>query len=492
MRGVVGNRMKRIGTVRALLAVAAIALVAAVAGCGRTTLRPGAADSGLAPSQPEVQDTVVRDQGTDPQVEPGADGKNDRLRSEMGPEAGPETPQEVSPEAGPEIRREAGPEAGPEIGREAGPEAGPETGREAGPEAGPEANPEVGRETGREIGRETGPEVAGEAGPSTCVRASNETKTLATLDGQPLTSALFGDTVFLGTLNGGTAETPPTGAIVAVSLSTGNQTKFPLGGNIPGHMVVGPGALFYSPGKVVAAGSGAWRFEYSTVARLELATGRISLVDSSPLLGTFGIGSVVANAKQEVFWSVVVDADGRSALKRWDEATQAPQTILDWGQTLPLLVDNDHFYWSELVSSLHVRFLSMPTEGGAVVQIYESPAASPDAPSLAAVDDERLYYVFPGSPSEGIVAMPKAGGAGQTVVANAVPILFGSQTIDGSHLYWVDQSDQGTIRRTAKTGTGGIELFWSGALASITTIAIDACNVYWTPGYPNELRVRGK
>ena len=317
-------------------------------------------------------------------------------------------------------------------------------------------------------------------------------KTLAEIDGQALPSALVvqGDRIFAGMTNGGTGTVAPTGAIVAVSLTTGEKTTFPLGGNLPNQIVAAPGALFYIQGKVEPTTDG-WRFDYTDVARLDLATGQVSIVDSEVVEAAVSIESVVANPSSEVYWSMLTDVSGASVIKRWDPVALTTQTVLSWGKGLPLLIDADHFYWSEFDTDLHTLFMSMPSPSGPILQVYQSPDAFPDAPSMTAVDDQSLYAVATGSASPGILAMPKVGGDSRMVVAGANPILFDSHTIDDKHVYWVDQSNQFSVRRASKAGGGLTEAVWSGA-SGISGLAVDACNVYWTVSGPTRLMVKGK
>ena len=408
----------------------AVALVVVIAGCDRTGLRTRVADGGSS-SGPETQEAVVRDQAMEPQVDLWDGGKD------------LETPPEASFD-GPVLR--------PEIGWDA----------------------------------ETPPE----AGASACTGAINVTTTLADLAAEALPSALVvkDDRVFVGVMDD-TQETP-TGAIVAVSLATGQTTRFPLGQTVANQIVAMPGALFYLQGKVAKTADG-WSIEYTDVARLDLTSGKVSIVDSALVSAAITIGSVVGNASG-VYWSMLTDMSEASVIRRWDDEAGTTQTVLSWGQTLPLLIDQDHFYWSQLDSGLHTVFMSMPIPSGPIVQIFQWPQVFPDAPSLSAIDDQSLYYFAAGSAPPGIVAMLKTAGDDHMVLGGAQPILFGSQTIDDKHLYWVDQSDQSSIRRAPKTVNAPTEIFWSASSDAISNLAVDDCNVYWTVSGPSRLLARAK
>ena len=450
--------MKRISSSNRWLAVCGIGL-AMVVGCTRHGLQARATDASASPSGPEVQDALVRDLPTDPSVE-AWEAPEDRME---------DLPIEVQPEAGRETAQEAE--------------------REAGPETSPERSLEVGAELGVEAGAEAGPDAGSEARPPACAASSKDARVLAKLYEESFTSglAISGDTLFVGMESpGGT-----TGSIVAVSLSTGAQKTFSVGTNIATQLVAGPGALFYSPGKIRKDDAGVYHYEYTDVARLDLTSGKASIVDSSSGSTTAGVGSVVGNAKGDVFWSILADVPAHFVIKRWKEATQTPETVMGWSQSWSPSVDEDHFYWSELTSSLQVVFRSAPTAGGEVTQLYQSPSTFPDTPTLAAVDDQRLYYYFR-DPAPGIMAMPKDGGEGQTVVPDASPLVLASHTIDESHLYWTDQNDQATLRRVPKSGNGNIEIFWSADSQWISDIVVDDCNVYWAKYNPPEILVRAK
>jgi hypothetical protein len=408
----------------------AVAFVVVIAGCDRTGLRTRVADGGSS-SGPDTQEAVVRDQAMEPQVDLWDGGKD----------------LETPPEAlfdGSVLR--------PEIGWDA----------------------------------ETPPE----AGSSACPGAVNVTTTLADLAAEALPSALVvnDDRVFVGVMDD--TQEVPTGAIVAVSLATSQTTRFPLGQTVANQIVAMPGALFYLQGKVAKIADG-WSIEYTDVARLDLTSGKVSIVDSAVVSSAVTIWSVVGNASG-VYWSMLTDMNGASVIRRWDDEAGTTQTVFSWGDTLSLLIDQDHFYWSQLDSGLHTVFMSMPIPSGPIVQIFQWPQVFPDAPSLSAIDDQSLYYFAGGSAPPGIVAMLKTAGDDHMVLSGAQPILFGSQTIDDKHLYWVDQSDQSSIRRAPKTVDAPTEIFWSASSDTISNLAVDDCNVYWTASAPSRLLARAK
>jgi hypothetical protein len=426
------------------------------------------------------------------------DGSSSDVAPAVEETAGPMPQADVGPDAGMEGGTEAGLEVARETIRETGQPLGDFEVREAGfdrdAEDAPVASLEVYRETPSGIERDD----AREAGSAKCATAPTSARTVAQWDGGIHTTGLIvrGDTAFLGVFTEQNPADPsrslPTGAIVAVSVSTGAKATFPLGAAIPSRIVAGPGAIFYIQGKVTQVSDG-WRVDYTEVARLDLASGQVSVVASGAPGLYLSVDSLVATATGEVFWSKVLDANGRSSIERWDETTYAAQEVFTWGQSMPLLADQDHFYWSRLTSALYVDFLSMPMAGGTVSQIYQSTSPFPDSPSLSAVDEQNIYYLFSRGASAGIWSMPKGGGEGHAVLPEAGPILFGSETIDDKYLYWVDQSDQYSLRRAPKTGGGSTEIFWTAGLgATISQLAIDDCSVYWTTGLPDRLLMRAR
>lgn len=454
-------------------AIAICGIGLAMVGCNRGGLQGRAADSGALAPGPEVQDAAASDLATAPEVDAwgGREARGD----------GGQDPQ-VEPAS--DAAHEAAPEAGPDLSRQTGPELGAETGAEASPEARPEAAADVSPKVGREVGSEAG----SEAGPPPCTPASQDAHVLAQLGAESFTSrfAILGDTLFVGMQSPGASS----GSIVSVSLSTGATTTYSIGRNIARQIVAVPGALIYRPGRIGKSDAGTYQYEYTEIARLDLGSKEISIIDDSGATSTADTAALVGNAKGDVFWCTFRDAVGQAVLKRWNEATRMPEIVMRWGMSTSMLIDGDHLYWSELTSSRQAVFKSMPTAGGEVTQLYESPSSYPDVPTLAAVDDQRLYYLFARDPAVGIIAMPKDGGEGQTVVPDTYPRAFSSYAIDDRHLYWTDWSDQFTLRRIAKTRTGEVEVLWSGR--GISDIAVDACNVYWTAGGPNEVLVRAK
>jgi hypothetical protein len=453
-----------------LALVSCVAFALTLAACARHGLQAIIDDGGSPPSGPDTQ-VAARDLPTEPPVE-----APDVAIREMGPDR--------EPGVGPDAAREHGPEARAEVGldsRDAGVESRQETGTEGTSEVALDVGSETRPEVPPDVAWDLPPESPLDGGPSGCP-AWTSTITLAELEWLPLPSDLLvhGDTVYLGVAQTGTAETPPAGAIIAVSIPTGEATTFSLGSSLPGWIAAGSDALFYIQGKGTPAGGDSWRFEYPDVARLDLVTGQTSVVDSELVPYGYTILSVVGNARDEVFWSMLDNPNAStSVIRRWDQATRSVQTVREVEQAAALLADSDHLYWSGPNSAGRMAFFSASTTGESVSQIQEWSSDVTDFHDLVAVDGQSLYYTRPGSTARGIFAMPKGGGDSRTVVANADPMVIGSQTIDDTHVYWIDARDQQNIRRAPKTGDDAMETIATGETGQITELAVDGCNVYW-------------
>jgi hypothetical protein len=109
--------------------------------------------------------------------------------------------------------------------------------------------------------------------------------------------------------------------------------------------------------------------------------------------------------------------------------------------------------------------------------------------TLIGIDDKALYYLSYGDPAAGILAMPKSGGDGHTVVSDAQPII--GPYFDDTSLYWVDQADGAAVRRAPKVG-GPTEILWSASGRWIQELTVDDCNVYWVADDPFEVFYRAK
>jgi hypothetical protein len=453
-------------------------------------------DGGSSRPEADARDAAVPDLATEPQVE----ATSEDVAREVGPESGPE----VGPDAA-EVEPEGGPEAAPDVPDDAGSMVRIDVGadlREAGQadrpgtvaETGPEIGGEAGLESGPDLARDLASESVIDGGPAGCP-AWTSTTTLAELEWPPTVSAFVvqGDNLFVGISKPGTEVIPPSNAIVAISISTGKVKTFALGAILPGMLAAGRDELFYIQGRAAPAGGGAWSFDYPDLARLDLATGQTSVVDAELFPMGYTFLSVVGNTGGEVFWSMLASPNAPAGvIRRWDQATRSAKTLVEVEQAPPVLADQDRLYWAAQAASGRMTVFSVATTGGPVSVIYEWSASLVELPVLSALDGQSLYYTYPGSRPPGIFSIPKGGGNSRPVVATADPTVFGSRTIDDTHVYWIDWSDLYNIRRAPKTGAGGIETIATGGTGQITDLAVDGCNIYWMANGKNRVLVRAK
>jgi hypothetical protein len=329
-----------------------------------------------------------------------------------------------------------------------------------------------------------GPDVGAETLP--CTPEPQKPTSLGLLGGDLHGSgiALLGDRLFVGVEDRVSLD----GQIVGVSLSTGAITTFPLGSNIPVSLTARQDALFYAQGAVEAnSSSDGWAITYTRVARLDLQTGQVSLFDNPPDFVSPMVGTVVGNANGDIFW-VVSDGWGPpSVLMGWDPSTGAAKTVLPAGQIVDVWTDPSTLYWRSVNEANHVVLLSMPIGGGPVSVLVEWLDPAVDVPGLLGMDDEHLYYArFDDIPS-GIMAMPKAGGEGKTIVPNVQPTIH---AMDDTHIYWVNNGEV-PLYRAPKNG-GEVETVWDVPNRWVRDLAVDACNIYWTVLNPPELYTRAK
>jgi hypothetical protein len=208
------------------------------------------------------------------------------------------------------------------------------------------------------------------------------------------------------------------------------------------------------------------------------------------------LSALTGNSKGEVFWSV---ADGdHKAIAKWDPCTANTEVLVEGPDAVMLLADDSTVYWQEPKGGRLNAFggfawvYSMPNSaGGAKSLLLDVAADSWNTPVLLAIDDGRLYYLSGTAPRLSLEAIPKQGGAKQSVSPVANPLWLDRSTIDDTHIYWVESDDTITLRRTPKQG-GTTETLWSTIGRPIQAITADACNVYWVATNPQEIYYRAK
>jgi hypothetical protein len=199
------------------------------------------------------------------------------------------------------------------------------------------------------------------------------------------------------------------------------------------------------------------------------------------------VGLVVGNANGDIFW-VVNDGWGPpSVLMGWDPSTGTAKTLLPAGQIMDVWADNSALYWMSLNQANHVVLLSMPIGGGPTSVVVEWSDSTAAPTGLLAMDDEHLYYAIFSDTPAGIMAMPRGGGEGKTIVPNVQPGIHAS---DATHIYWVNNGDV-PLYRVPKNG-GAVDTVWAVPDRWVRDLAVDACNIYWTVLNPPELYARAK
>jgi hypothetical protein len=313
-----------------------------------------------------------------------------------------------------------------------------------------------------------------------CTRAGSEPTSLGVLGGQYNdTLAVLGDQIYVGGLT-----SSGEGRITVVTFGTGAQRIIPLGATLPTKLAARPDALFYIQGRIEQPDPHTTSFVYSNVARLDLATEQVSLLPNPGDYVSPHIESML-DANGDILW--IVSYGSPSSLVRWASSTGQADTVLRSDHVSgPILTDGSALYWQDQSREGNVIWSSMPLAGGPILEVWRWPGP-PNAPILLAVDEELFYYFFFGDSASGILAMPKAGGPGKTVIPWAAPTYFKS---DGNAHYWVDNGSP-TLSRAPKAG-GQVEIIWNVANRWPRALAVDECNIYWTVLNPYELFVRAK
>jgi len=324
---------------------------------------------------------------------------------------------------------------------------------------------------------------------SACIPGPPQPISLATLDdlGGVFGIVAFGDRLVVGGLIDRPIDDPQAGRFDLLSLTGGAITRRDVPGGIPVGALLAGTAVVYRLGTPEAI-PGGWQFNYDHVIRWDLPTDQTLELGLPPGRATDPLASLAANPQGQIFWNVKGDSDDGIAM--WDPATGESTLAVEASRILGVLDDASNLYWPGYDESYRGIISSRAISGGPVALLYVAPSPIPDGEATPiGIDEISLYYTLYADSAGGILAVPKTGGAGHTIVPNAQPSL--ALSFDRTHIYWVDQSDGSTLRRTPKTG-GPTEMLWSGPNRWIQTITVDDCNVYWVAANPFEVFYRGR
>jgi hypothetical protein len=299
--------------------------------------------------------------------------------------------------------------------------------------------------------------------------------------------AVHGDRLLAGMLVEAPIEERPRGRIATIAVPSGARGSREVPDGIPVHLQVAGGALIYQL-EVAVPTTGAWRFDYDEVLRWDLTTDALAVLEPPAGYVNESYPMVASNASGQVFWNVVGQQE--SALAMWDPCVGQTTVLVEDYQIDGVHADATTVFWDGRDAARHQTMSSMPIAGGPVQRIYvkQSPPGNSDRVWVG-IDGESLYYIIVNDSAAGILAMPKAGGEGHTVVAGADPWV--RPQIDDVHVYWADWSEQNALRRAPKTG-GATEVLWSEPQRWIQDLAIDECNIYWAVANPFEIFYQAK
>jgi len=324
---------------------------------------------------------------------------------------------------------------------------------------------------------------------SSCVPGPHDPRSLALLDdlGSVFGIASFGDRLVVGGLIAQSTDVLPRGRLLSISVEHGERTNYDPEDGIPKDLQAAGLAVVYKPG-VPQAYPDDWRFNFTRVVRWDPVTDERLELAQPPSFALADALPLATNAKGDVFWIAV--GSGESAIAWWDPKTRKTSLSISAPSIVHVLADEANLYWKGSDETGHVTLTSTPIAGGAKSILYRSSSTSwTGTPEMVGLDDVSLYYKYSDEPEVGIMAMPKQGGSGQTVVPAATPSL--PLCIDETHVYWAEEADKNSIRRAAKAD-GRVELVWSAPDRWIHAMTSDACNVYWIAANPFEVFYRGK
>lgn|GEM_PF-6539669 len=298
-----------------------------------------------------------------------------------------------------------------------------------------------------------------------------------------------GDRLFAGILLDAPIEEVPRGRIITIAVGSGVRSNRDLADGVPGQLQVAGSAVVYQLGVPRMIANAWWDLYPEDVFRWDLQTGAIDMLEQPAGYAIEAYAAVASNANGQVFWNLV--GQQQSALAMWDPCTSQTSVIVEDHHIDGVQADSSRVYWNGWDTAMHDTLSSMAIGGGPVQRLYVSRSVGGDSARLwMGMDDESLYYTTFNDRAAGICSMPKTGGSGHTVVADADPDWDGLR-IDDAHVYWIDWSQTHTVHRAPKSG-GPTEILWSDPDRSIQAVALDDCNVYWVVTNPFEIFYRAK
>jgi hypothetical protein len=323
--------------------------------------------------------------------------------------------------------------------------------------------------------------------PWSCVPGTKVGTSLALLDdlGTAFDILSFGDRVIVNGVLARTMDEGPQGRFEIVSVASRTVTRRDVQDGVPGldMLAAGP-AVVHRLGSSQRMADGTWQVTYDKIVRWDLETDlsiELPLPDGMSLYRPL----LAANDTGEIFWTGF--SNFRDGIAMWDPCTRASTLVLGDLMVEFLFADTSAVYWlGEGPSSSTDSISSLPIGGGPISQSRISGRGTPDRMWM---DDSGVYYTREWEPGPGISVMPKTGGAGHTVIPNVT--LGVGLVFDDASIYWSDDSDNSTLRRTAKSG-GPSEILWSSPNRWLQAIAVDDCNVYWVVSNPFELFYRAR
>lgn len=276
------------------------------------------------------------------------------------------------------------------------------------------------------------------------------------------------------------------GRVIGVSLRTREARTFEHKG-YPANLRYQAQSLIASPSFYNPSTTGSY---LPDILRWDLRTGDMTKPPQPAGVDSPSVQALTANARGEIIWSLT-----NGTIAKWDPCANRTEVLTDGRDALFLFADQSHIYWQEpkrgrrAVSEQGALLYSMPPTAGASASLLaDVPVPTWNGRVLFAIDEQNLYFL---EPARGIWAMPKTGGDRRLVIPSGHPLWLDSSTLDDTDIYYVDSSDQSTLRRASKQG-GPIQLWRSDADRPIQALTVDACNVYWFAANPPTLYYRAK